>query len=178
MEPTAWRRVVAFLFDYLLVLAYLGVLAAIGTAVTLGPWGDGWSRLLSSPVRMDLLAFVTTVFPVATYFAWSERSLRRASWGKHRMGLRVVTLDGGRISTGQAAIRAAAKFTPWQMAHTALLHIPGFPVAPQTPPVWTIWTLGGMWILVAVYLLGLTRVGGRRTLYDRLSGTRVIVEGR
>ena len=170
----AWPRIAAFLLDYLLFLVYLGVLALVGLFLTLGPLGEVWSTLVSTPARRDLLAFFMTVFPVTAYFVLNERSSAGATWGKRKLGLRVVDSQYGRISLGQALIRSTLKFVPWQMAHTAFIHIPGFPMAPQDPPTWSVWMLSTMWLVVAVYLIGLTQLGGRRTPYDRISSTRVI----
>ena len=170
----AWPRIAAFLLDYLLILVYLGILALVGLSLTLGPLGEAWSALVSTAARKDLLAFFTTVLPVMAYFVWSERSPAGGTWGKRKLGLRVVDSQYGRISLGQALIRSALKFAPWQMAHTALIHIPGFPMAPHDPPTWSVWMLITMWLVVAVYLIGLTQLGGRRTPYDRISSTRVI----
>jgi len=169
-----WPRIAAFLLDYLLILAYLGVLALVGLFLTLGPLGEAWSILFSTPTRRDLLAFFTTVLPVSAYFVVSERSPAGATWGKRKLGLRVVDAQARPISDAQAVIRSVVKFAPWQMAHTALIHIPGFPVAPQDPPTGSVWLLSAMWLLVATYLIGLTQLSGRRTLYDRISSTRVI----
>ncbi len=66
------------------------------------------------------------------------------------------------------------KFLPWQLAHTSMLHIPGFPAAVKEVPGASLFGLAACWSLVALYLLGLTRVAGRRTIYDRVSGTRVV----
>jgi len=173
-RPTSLRRIQAFAADYLVILGYLAVLATVGASLTLGPVGSDWSRLVSKPWRMDLLAFFTTVLPVIAYFTWSERSVAGATWGKKRIGLRVVRLDGRRLGPRQALVRSVAKFLPWQMAHTALFHIPGFPMAPAEPPVWTVWVLGAMWVLVAAYLVGLTPLCGGRTIYDRLSSSQVV----
>ena len=173
-HPQAWRRIAAFLLDYLLILVYLGILALVGLSLALGPLSEAWSALVSTAARKDLLAFFTTVLPVMAYFVWSERSPAGGTWGKRKLGLRVVDAQSGRISRGQAVVRSVVKFTPWQMAHSALFHIPGFPMAPQDPPTWTVWMLSAMWLVVAAYLLGLTQWGGRRTLYDRISSTHVI----
>ena len=170
----AWPRAGAFILDYVLILAYLGGLALAGLFLSLGPFGDAWAVLVSTPARRDILAFLTTVFPVTAYFVWSERSAAGATWGKRKLGLRVVDSQSGRISSVQALIRSVVKFTPWQIAHTALLHIPGFPMDPQDPPTSSVLMLGIMWLLVTVYVIGLTQVGGRRTLYDRFSSTQVI----
>ena len=167
-------RLTAFFFDYLVILGYLVALAIVGTFLALGPLADEWSALVSTPLQNDFLAFLVTVLPVAAYFALSEGSAAGATWGKRRVGLKVVALDGQPLGRGQALVRAAVKFIPWQMAHTALFNIPGFPVATGDPPGWTVWLLGGMWIIVGIYLVGLTRLGGGRTIYDRLSASRVI----
>jgi len=168
------RRIQAFMFDYLVILGYLSLLATAGLFLTLGPVGSGWSALVSTPLRKDLLAFFTTVLPVIAYFAWSERSVDGATWGKRHIGLRVVGPGGCRLSGGQALARSVIKFLPWQMAHTALFHIPGFPMVSADPPAWTVWVLGGMWVLVACYLVGRTRFFGGRTIYDRLSNSHVV----
>jgi len=165
------------MYDYLVILGYLAVLGTGGLLLTLGPLGSDWSALVSTPWRMDLLAFFTTVLPVIAYFTWSEQSVAGATWGKKRVGLKVVGLDGRRLSAGKALLRSVAKFLPWQMAHTALLHIPGFPMAPTDPPSWTVWVMGAMWALVVAYLVGLTPLCGGRTIYDRLSSSQVIEAG-
>ena len=176
MDSSMWLRIKAFIFDYLLILAYLVALVVAGLLLRLGPLGSEWSELLSTPLRKDLLAFLTTVLPVVAYFAWNEGSATGATWGKRRVGLKVVGLDGQPLSSRQALVRAVAKFVPWQMAHTALFNIPGFPMATGDPPTWTLWLLGCMWALVAAYLIGLTRLGGGRTIYDRLSASKVIAQ--
>ena len=153
-------RIKAFMFDYLLILGYLVALGVVGLFLRLGPFGSEWSGLLTTPLRKDLLAFLTTVLLVATYFAWNEGSAAGATWGKRRVGLKVVGLDGQPLGKRRALVRSVVKFIPWQMAHTALVHIPGFPMSPGDPPDWTIWLLGGLWVVVAAYLVGLTRLSG------------------
>lgn len=174
-------RVKAFLYDYLLILIYLAALSVVGTFLTLGPFAAEWSELLSSPIRIDVIAFVASILPVVTYFALSESSAAAATWGKKRLGLRVLGPGGSHLSKGQSFARAFLKFLPWQMAHTAMFHIPGFPRASGEPPGWTVVLLIATWALVGVYLVGLTSVAGRRTVYDRLvrsSVRRAVNQGR
>ena len=166
-------RVKAFLYDNLLIFAYLAALSAVGSVLTFGPFAAQWSGFLSSPARMDLVAFVVSVLPVVTYFALSESSAVGATWGKKRLGLRVLDVGGGRLSKGQGFARAFLKFLPWQMAHTAMFHIPGFPLESGNPPAWTVTLLVAAWVLVAVYVFGLTSSMGGRTAYDRLVGSHV-----
>ncbi len=169
-----WLRIKAFLYDYLLMLGYLAVLLAVGVGLRFGALGARWSELVSTPGRQDLLAFATAVLPVVTYFVLCEASATAGTGGKKKVGLRVVGLHGDRLRFRHALVRSIAKFAPWQMAHTAMFHIPAFPTATGDPPAWTMWLLVSMWLLVVPYVIGLTRFAGGRTLYDRLSCSRVI----
>ena len=167
-------RIKAFAFDYLVILGYLAVLAGVGTWLTLGPVGDRWTLLMSDPIRADFVAFLTLVLPMVLYFALSEASAVGGTVGKRRVGLRVVGHSGARLRLPRSVARSGLKFLPWQMAHTAMFHIPGFPVSPGEPPAWSPVILGIVWLLVALYLLGLTPVFGGRTLYDRVTGSTVV----
>ncbi|MCL7970556.1 MAG: RDD family protein [marine benthic group bacterium] len=175
-QASGLLRIKAFAFDYLVILAYLAVLAGVGTWLTLGPAGDRWSLLMSDPIRADLVAFLTLVLPVILSFALSEASDVGATVGKRRIGLRVVGPGGTRLRLPRSLVRSGLKFLPWQMAHTAMFHIPGFPTSPGEPPAWSPVILSMAWLLVALYLLGLTPFFGRRTLYDRIAGSTVVPE--
>ena len=175
MEPArAGMRLKAFALDYLLILGYLVALSVVGTALTLGPLGDRWSSLFSTPLRADLCAFVLSVLPVVAYFAHAESSRSGATWGKRRMGLKVLGADGAPLGIGRSLSRSALKFLPWQIAHTSMLHILGFPLSPGEPPLGSIVGLVLVWVLVASYLSGLSTLCGGRTPYDRLAGTVVV----
>lgn len=43
---------------------------------------------------------------VGAYFIFMESSAKQASLGKMALGLKVTTMDGGRLSLGKAAVRA------------------------------------------------------------------------
>jgi uncharacterized RDD family membrane protein YckC len=169
----ARARIKAFAYDYGVIFGYLLVLSLAGSFLTFGPVRHYWTDLVSTPLRTDVLAFVTAVLPVVLYFALGECSASAATWGKRRVGLRVVGPGGERPTFLRSLARSVLKFLPWQMAHTAMLHIPGFPASPGEPPGWSVAVLSLVWVLVAVYLFGLTRLAGGRTLYDRISGTVV-----
>jgi uncharacterized RDD family membrane protein YckC len=169
----ARRRLAAFAWDYLVIAAYALVLSAISSLI--------WSRLSGripggegNPWLYDLLAFTTLVLPVILYFAFSEASRAQATWGKRRTGLRVVSLEGTRLTISRSLLRSALKFLPWQIAHTSLFHIPGWPMAPETVPASATAGFIVSFALVAVYLVTLARADGR-TAYDRAAGSRVAV---
>lgn len=173
---TLLQRVWAFALDYLIICGYL-ILLGIVTSVVLTYVGWGvLSGFFASPLRADLLAFLTSVFPVALYFAVTESSSRQASWGKRRRGLRVVSANGGRVSFLRALSRSLLKLLPWQLAHTCLFHIPGWPVSPGTPPTWVMVGLVLVWVLVALFAISVAATDRRDAIYDRLLGIRVLAD--
>lgn len=174
VRASAWRRIQAFALDYVLILSYLLALMLVGVIVTMGPLADRWTDLFSNPWRADALAFLLTVLPVLLYFALAESSSSAATWGKRRVGIRVVGPAGAAASLPRALVRTAVKLLPWQMAHSAMFHIPGFPTASEDPPFGSVVLLTLVWILVAVYLVGITKLAGNRTVYDRIAGTIVL----
>lgn len=172
--PNFFRRIAAFALDYLLIAGYLVVLAIVSSILAFGPLKDGWQGLVSSPERMDCLAFVTAILPVILYFTLLESSEGGATWGKRCMGLRVVHVSGERLSRGRALVRSVVKFLPWQLTHTCLFHIPGWPMETQEPPVWVIVALVLAWVAIGFYVVTLAVGPTRRTPYDWIAGSRVV----
>ena len=172
--PTVGRRLAAFGLDYLVVLAYLVVLGCISWALMRSASGEAWLEFTSRPSRMELVVFLVTVLPVGAYFALMESSPRGATLGKRRMRLRVVRLGGGRLSLGRAVLRSAVKLLPWQIAHTSLIHIPGWPLDPQPPPTWVTGSMGLVWALVGFYVIALAVRRDRRLPYDWIAGSQVV----
>lgn len=173
----ARSRIAAFGWDYLLIFGYLIVLVVIGLLLMTGPNRAEWTALMFDPVRADIVAFVLTVLPITLYFAFGEAS-SGATWGKRRVGL-VVAMPlaaGVALGIGRALLRNGLKFLPWQMSHTAIFHISisGSAASSGEPPGWSVVLQAIAWVLIAAYLVGLTRFGGHRPLYDRLAGTVVI----
>ena len=173
MTASMGTRLKAFGLDYLVVLAFLLVMGGVGALLTLGPLSESWRGLFSSPWRADGMAFLLSVLPVTLYFAVSEHR-QGATWGKARMGLLVRETDGSPVSFKRSLVRSGLKFLPWQLSHTAMLHIPGFPLAPGEPSVWSLGLLLFAWTLVGAYVVGLMPLWQGRTLYDRIAGTIVV----
>ena len=164
------RRMGAFIIDILPIVIYIFITLAIGIGFVRGPLKDADPL---DPVLSDLVAFITVILPVILYFAIQESSSRRATWGKRRLGLQVVTLDGTKLSFWQAFLRSALKFLPWQIAHTCIFHIPGWPSNPQEPEKWVVAGFVVAYLLLAITLLTLFLSKRQRTPYDRIAGTVV-----
>ena len=165
------RRFKAFVLDYVVISAYLVALAILGALVYHA--SDGAASGPPSRLVMELVAFGTTVLPVTLYFALQEGGPAQASWGKRRAGIRVTTRDGGRATLGRALGRNGLKLLPWQVAHTSLFHIPGWPLESEDPSGLALIGLIVSWGLVLLYLLVMLTSGCRRTPYDRVAGTVV-----
>ncbi len=171
-EPAGLRRrIQAFLLDYVLILGYLALLAAVFVPLSRGALRKQLSSL--SPLGGDLLAFVTTILPVTLYFAIGDASRKQGSWGKQRKGLRVQTVDGRRLGFGRSLLRSALKFLPWQISHTVLFNWPGFPTDPQPSPV-TYAGFGLVYALIGANLLSAWRTRRGQALYDLATGTEVV----
>ena len=173
--PNFFRRIAAFGLDYLLIAGYLVVLAIVSSILAFGPMKDVWQGLLSSPERKDLFAFIVAILPVIVYFTLMESSESGATLGKRRLGLRVVHESGERLSRWRALVRSVVKFLPWQVQHTCLFHIPGWPMETQEPPVWVVVGVVLAWVVILIYVVTLAVSPTRRTLYDWVSGSQVVM---
>jgi uncharacterized RDD family membrane protein YckC len=161
-----WRRLAAWCVDWLCILGWVALVAAVAVPVvlarrgTLDPTGD----LLTE----NLLAFVVTIAPVTAVLAVLES--RGATVGKRVLGIR-VRASAAAPSLGAAALRNVVKVgVPWSLGHAAVFALAQSPaaVAPWVVPA-----------LVAAYALPLASVAALfvrrgRTPYDWLCRTDVV----
>ena len=170
------KRLLALLFDYLLVLGYVVVLLGVGIGIraAVGPLGE-LLPLFASPLVLDGLAFLTLILPVILYFSLQESSPRQATWGKRKAGFQVAGLAGSRLTWGQALVRSAIKFLPWQIAHTSIYHIKGLPFAPEQPSPMVMAGFVLVYVLVGIYVASALISKKHRTPYDWMAGSYVIV---
>ncbi len=166
------KRLQAFVYDGMVLAFLLLTSAAVGSALHLavGP-------VRFTPALADGVAFLALILPVILYGAWAESSPRQSTFGKRKAGLVVVDARGGRLSRGRAFARSALKYLPWQIAHSCLFRVPGWPSDPQEPSPW-IWA--GLILAQALVLITLLTLsfGHRRTPYDRISGSYVVLARR
>lgn len=157
----AWRRILAFGLDYLVILGYAGLLLAVGMTAL-----SGLRQANLAPWQAQLLGFISLTLPVLLYFALGE-SLAGATLGKRLTRLRVTNSSGKRLGLLPSLVRSGAKFLPWEIAHTAVHRVVQPDAAPGWPYLFYI-SLG----LAGLYLWGLLRPL-HRPLYDRLAGASV-----
>lgn len=164
-----WKRVRAFVLDYFLILFYLIVVTLtfllLNPLIVLSQW------LFMDRVGSQIFGFLLVTLPVILYFAIGESSVRQATWGKYCLGLRVTDAHGARIGFWRALLRSSLKFVPWELSHTLLWEI----YFSQGPPPQAI-TYGYVlvYVLIGLNIAGLGMTRKRQTIYDFISGTRVI----
>jgi uncharacterized RDD family membrane protein YckC len=169
-----WRRILAFALDYLLIAAYLLVLAALSVLILSTSLAAGFRALWANALDAELSGFLLLTLPVVLYFAIFESSPRQATWGKRVLGLRVVDQSGERLAVPHSLLRSALKFLPWELAHFTIWHFVFAALRQASPPAWTIVALTVVYVLAGAYLLFLF-IGRHRTPYDRVAGSSVVV---
>ncbi|MFD6445314.1 RDD family protein [Promicromonospora sp. NPDC060204] len=166
MNPQGWRRIVAWLVDWLCFLVWLALLAAVGIPLYLSGVTGQWSA-----VTTNVVSALVTAVPLTIFLAVLESGARQATIGKRVLGLKVVgVMDGGRLSFGSALLRNALKVAvPWTIGHAAAIGLVG---SSAVGPGLAILTAAA-YILPITYVVTLF-VGQGRTPYDRAGRARVV----
>lgn len=162
MTPRPLARLRAVAGDTTIVLLWAAVAGAVCVVLRL------LGAAPTTPAGWDGVAFVTLVLPVAATHAVVE-ARRGATPGKRWVGLAVVARSGPRPSPGTAAVRAAVKFAPWQLAHSAVFRL----VDGSQDVVWLWLASAAQGVVVVSAVLSLVRRDGR-ALHDLVAGTRVV----
>ncbi|WP_427886957.1 RDD family protein [Kribbella sp. GL6] len=142
------RRIAALLIDYLLICAWLAVLAGAALVVYLITGSlPNWLDLVGT-AGAETLGFVLLVLPVGIYLFTTEASARHATVGKRALHLQVTDPRTGTPPTRrQILVRTVVKLIPWELAHFFIWQLAA---AGSPTPAWI--TTG----LIAVYVLPLT----------------------
>jgi len=94
-----WKRVAAYIVDYLILMVVSLVVGAIFSVMTIGAASSGsQAAAVASQLISGLVTFVLT----AGYYAWFHASAGGATPGKMAIGIKVVRLQGERISIARA----------------------------------------------------------------------------
>ncbi|MEO9056966.1 MAG: RDD family protein [Ktedonobacteraceae bacterium] len=175
MFANVWQRIGAFLLDYLIITAYIALLVIVGVGLGFGPLQSVFQVMFSNPNSSEVSAFLLLVLPVILYFALFEHSSWQATWGKRKMGLRVIDTHGARLSLSRSLVRSLLKFVPWELTHACLWRIPGWPLAPTSPSPLITAGLVLVWLLIGAYLVSILVRKKHQSLYDWIAGTYVVV---
>lgn len=156
------KRLPAMALDLLVIAGWAGGAGVVA-------WAARLVGVLESPAGLDALAFATLVLPVVVTFAAQEASPRQATYGKRRLGLRVVDAADARLTFRRALGRSVAKFAPWQLAHTAVFSL----MADNASMSFLVLSIAAQ-LLVVVSVMIMTLDPQHRALHDWVAGTRVV----
>ena len=164
-----WNRLLAWGIDWLCIVVWVAITAAVGVPLYLSGVTTGLSL-----VALNVIASLILVVPVTLGLAGLESSAREGSPGKRARRLRVVRFGtGARVSWRRTLARNALKVAvPWTIGHAAAFNIVASSGA-STVPV-QVWLLTAVaYALPILYVMTLF-VGSGRTPYDRIAGTTVV----
>jgi uncharacterized RDD family membrane protein YckC len=163
-----WRRLAAWLIDWLCVAVWVGVLAIVGFALYSTGALNGLSLL-----AQNLFSFVVLIAPVTFALAALESRGGRTP-GKRALRLRVTdAAASGPVSFGHALLRNTLKIAlPWAIGHAAVYGYAAASTSASTPP-WVIALTVLAYVLPIAWVIGLF-VGSGRTGYDFAAGTIVV----
>lgn len=168
MNATFLLRLKAFFIDYLLILAYLVVLAVL--SIFLFPSVQEWFS--GSLVVAQLVSFLLVTLPVSLYFIISDSPLFGQSFGKKRTGIRVVNKNGVTPSVTHMTIRTVLKFLPWELSHYLVYRLVAVGDG-YVPISYTV--IGGViYVLIFAYILTAIFTKKKQSLYDLIVKTEVV----
>jgi uncharacterized RDD family membrane protein YckC len=165
-----WIRVKAFSADYLIISIYITALVAVSYLIqSIDP--AILQPLFQNPLTSQLYGFLMMTLPVTLYFAISESSSYKATWGKRWQGLKVVHNNGGRLSFGRALGRTLIKFIPWEMAHACI-----WQMSHSAGEAGQIVQFGLIlvWVLIGMYIGTLLFSSKKQAPYDWLTNSVVV----
>ena len=170
LPASLWQRIKAFAFDYILIAGYLIIIVGLGVGVN-AAFPRLSQTLFANRVTGQVIGFLLVTLPVTLYYALFESSPQQATWGKHKIGLRVIGTEGTSVDFPRALARTLLKFVPWELSHTLIWQL-RFAQPDAAPFINAGFIL--VWFLIGADLLSLWLSKKHQTLYDRLSSTYVV----
>ena len=164
-----WQRVKAFVFDYLIILGYLVSITLLFLILNTFSGTPQW--LFASRIQAQVSGLLILTLPVTLYFAISESSHRQATWGKQRVGLRVIDTNRERIGFLRSLARTLLKFVPWELSHTLIWNISFSPEASSTM---VSYGFGLVYVLIGLNIASMLMTKKHQTIYDLLAKTYVV----
>lgn len=168
--PTAgvWVRLKAFTLDYIWLLLYLLVIVLLSTVLL-----PGIQNFFNGPVGIaQLTGFLLVTLPISLYFAIGDSNFFNGTFGKRKLKIQVTDLADQPIGLPRSLFRIIMKFLPWELSHFLVYRL--IHLEEGEFPVYLMLIGSLIYILMFAYLLTAVFSKEDRSLYDRLSGTKVI----
>ena len=166
MEKLIFRRLIAYCFDYIIIVVYALLLFGLTIILNL-------KDLALTPISRQFLGFISLTLPVFLYFYLSEKGSHRATIGKRMMNISVFyESDSAKPRILQ---RNILKFLPWEIAHTGVHWIVFYSKYKNDVPVW-VWILLILpQIIIVIYLVSIVVSKGESSIYDKIANSKIKV---
>ena len=165
-----WRRILAYIFDCSLILAFA---ICLGLIVLVAQNYFRFS-LYQSAIIGHLIAFFTLTLPALLYFSATESSSKKASFGKRVFGLQVLTIEGRPVSFKRAFSRAIILLLPWEIAHSAIWYGSAKPFL-EPPSIGALMMMIVAQGLVLFYLI-MAIITPKQSIAERILGIVIVRE--
>ena len=114
--------------------------------------------------------------PVSLYFIICDSVIEKQSYGKRKVGIKVVTNQGDSPSVIVSIIRVALKFLPWELSHFLVHRLAS--IGDADVPLSYICIGVIIYILMFAYILTTIFTSRKQSLYDLLTKTQVIYKSK
>jgi uncharacterized RDD family membrane protein YckC len=106
-----WLRVGAYIIDFIIIMIIAFVIG-VGLGILFYTNSPGYNANVFSSPGFLAMFYVIFIPIIILYFALQESSSKQATLGKRAVHVKVISLEGNRISFGKAAIRTIVRFIP------------------------------------------------------------------
>ncbi|MFY0630122.1 MAG: RDD family protein [Flavobacteriaceae bacterium] len=158
------KRVLAFIIDYVVIIAYATCLFLASTFLSSQ---FDFQLSFDSPFKNQMVSFISLTLPVFLYFFLSERSKSKGTIGKRILKLKVV--GATESSRGNLFLRNFLKFLPWEIAHIGVYQIAFY----NNENIWVWISLILPQVIVIIYVISVFLSKGKQSVYDKLSRTKI-----
>jgi len=121
--------------------------------------------------NMELYVLASISLPVWLYFIYFDSNRTKGTIGKRIMKLSVLNNDNQRISPSKSFQRTFLKLSPWEIAHIGIIF--PTPIYFEDEPTIRLLTIAGI-LLFIIYMVSIILDSNGQSIYDRLTGTKVI----
>jgi uncharacterized RDD family membrane protein YckC len=172
------QRFKALFLDYLVILLWMAVLAAVNVILFIVIF-DGFPDYLGmfGPFLTQLIFFSILTLPVGLFLYFSEAGPWHATLGKRKARIKVVSTDGSWATRKQIAVRTVVKLIPWELSHAFIWQMQyvfykhGYEAE---VPAWIFVGLNVATLLAMAYVVLVVVRKDRRSVHDFVAGTKVV----
>lgn len=170
LPASLWQRIKAFAFDYLIIAGYLMLTVLLGVGINLA-LPNVSQAFFANRYNGQVISSLLVTLSIALYFPRQESSSQQATWGKRKIGVRVIRTDGSPLTFARALGRTLLKFVPWELSHTLIWQL-RFAQSEVEPLILAGFVL--VWLLVGANVVSCWLSGKHQTIYDKMSDTYVV----